>query len=106
MKNRYPTQKKKLTELARRIRSARLDAHLSQHSLGENIGVSDKSVSSYEQGRSTPPLDKLQKIADATNHPFAYFTEKDTTDATITSKILLIERELAEVKRLLKKARK
>ena len=99
-------QKKRLNDLARRIRSARLEAHMSQHGLGKSIGVSDKSVSAYEQGRSTPPFAKLKKIADATSHPLAYFTDENITEATITSKILMIERELAEVKKLLKKSTK
>ena len=102
------TQEKttKLSELAKRIRTARREARLSQQALGENIGVSDKSVSAYEQGRSVPPFDKLKKIAAQTNRPVSYFTEDNIDEATITTKLLSIERELAEVKKLLKKAKK
>ena len=53
---------KHLSELAIRIREARRNAHLSQDELGKYIGVSDKSVSAYEQGRSMPPINKLKKI--------------------------------------------
>ena len=98
-------QQKTLSELAKRIRSARTNAHLSQHELGANIGVSDKSISAYEKGRSQPPLDNLQKIASATNHPLAYFTDETTDASEISAKLQAIERELAEVKRLLKKAK-
>ena len=98
-------QKKVLSELAKRIRTARKNAHLSQHSLGESIGVSDKSISAYEKGRSQPPLDNLQKIADATQHPLAYFTDEKNDASEISAKLKSIERELAEVKRLLKKAK-
>ncbi|HWY79204.1 MAG TPA: helix-turn-helix transcriptional regulator [Candidatus Sulfotelmatobacter sp.] len=97
-------KKKSLTELARRIRSARENAHLSQNALGKSIGLSDKSISAYEKGRSQPPLKNLQRIADATNHPLAYFTQETPDDAAIAAKLLSIERELAEVKRLLRKA--
>ncbi len=97
-------QKKQLTELAKRIYSARSTAHLSQHALGESIGLSDKAISAYEKGRSQPPLENLRKIADATNHPLTYFTQEDNSDSEITTKLRSIERELAEVKRLLKKA--
>lgn len=99
-------KEKKLSELARRIRTARREARLSQQALGDNIGVSDKSVSAYEQGRSVPPFDKLKKIAVQTNRPVSYFTEDNIDEATITTKLLSIERELAEVKKLLKKAKK
>lgn len=92
---------KKLNELAIRIREARRNAHLSQDELGKQIGVSDKSVSAYEQGRSTPPINKLKKIAESTSHPLSYFTQEDNEEALMTSKLANIERELAEVKRLL-----
>jgi transcriptional regulator with XRE-family HTH domain len=97
---------KKLSELAIRIRNARREARLSQQALGDSIGVSDKSVSAYEQGRSVPPFDKLKKIAVNTNRPVSYFTEDNIDAATITTKLLSIERELAEVKKLLKAAKK
>ena len=97
---------KKLTELSQRIREARKNAHLSQDELGKFIGVSDKSVSAYEQGRSTPPISKLKKIAESTNHPFSYFTQEDNDEALLSSKLASIERELAEVKRLLLEAKK
>lgn len=97
--------KDELTELAKRIRSARSNAHLSQHALGESIGLSDKAISAYEKGRSQPPLENLRKIAGATRHPLTYFTQEENADVEITAKLLSIERELAEVKRLLKKAK-
>lgn len=101
-----PVRRENLNELAKRIRTARQEARLSQSALGKSIGVSDKSVSSYEQGRSTPPFAKLKKIAEATSRPISYFTQENTDDATIASKLLSIERELNEVKKLLKKAAK
>jgi len=97
--------KDELSKLAQRIRSARENAHLSQQELGSGIGVSDKSISAYEKGRSQPPLENLRKIADATRHPLTYFTQEDNTETAIEAKLLSIERELAEVKRLLKKAK-
>ena len=97
--------KDELSELAKRIRLARENAHLSQQTLGETIGVSDKSISAYEKGRSQPPLDNLRKIADATNYPLTYFTQEDNAEIAIAAKLQSIERELAEVKRLLKKAK-
>ena len=57
-------KEKSLSELAQRIRAARRNARLSQDELGKSIGLSDKSISAYEQGRSMPPLDKLKKIAE------------------------------------------
>lgn len=96
---------KKLSELANRIREARRRAHLSQDDLGKFIGVSDKSISAYEQGRSTPPIHKLKKIAEFTRYPLSYFTQEDNIDALLTNKLAAIERELSEVKKLLKETK-
>lgn len=98
-------QKKQLSELAQRIRAAREAVHLSQYALGHSIGLSDKAISSYEKGRSQPPLENLRKIAEATKHPLTYFTQENNEKSAIEAKLLSIERELAEVKRLLKKAK-
>jgi transcriptional regulator with XRE-family HTH domain len=95
-----------LSDLAKRIKNARVAARLSQADLASGIGVSDKSISAYEQGRSTPPFEKLKKIANVSNHPLAYFTEDDNQEASISSKLASIERELTEVKELLKKVKK
>ena len=94
-------KQKKLSELANRIREARRRAHLSQDDLGKYIGVSDKSISAYEQGRSTPPIQKLKKIAEFTRYPLSYFTQEDNIDAMLANKLASIERELHEVKKLL-----
>jgi transcriptional regulator with XRE-family HTH domain len=99
------SQEKKLDEIATRIRQARREAHLSQLELGTGIGVSDKSISAYEQGRSVPPFEKLKKIAEVTRHPLAYFTDDNINETTIAAKLQSIERELQEVKNLLKNAK-
>ncbi len=90
-------------QLSDRIKSARKSARLSQSELASKIGVSDKSISAYEQGRSTPPFGKLKSIASATNHPVGYFTEEDNGNAILASKLASIEKELIEVKKLLLK---
>lgn len=95
---------KLLTALQERVRRAREEAHLSQKELGDFIGVSDKSVSAYEQGRSTPPFEKLKKIAECTNRPITFFTEEEPNTSIIVNKLSLIEKEMAEIRDLLKNA--
>lgn len=90
-------------DLAIRIKTARKEARLSQQALANGIGLSDKSISAYEQGRSAPPFSKLKQIAQITDHPLSYFTDAFTDHDTIESTVLSIERELQEVKKLLKK---
>lgn len=89
-----------LTTLAQRIRNARTHARLSQSALGKTIGVSDRSVSSYEQGRSQPSVETLQKIAKATSTPVSFFTEGNNLEAVIVKKLTVIEKELNAIKKL------
>ena len=99
-------KKTELKEISRRIRDARLEAHLSQLELGKVLGVSDKSISAYEMGRSNPSFEKLKQIAAVTKRPMSYFTDESLDDATIVTKLLMIETELEEIKKLLQKSRK
>lgn len=90
-------------DIAKRIRQARQQAHLSQQDLGKAIGVSDKSISAYEQGRAVPPVNKLKKIASTTSHSLNYFTDEKVDQAIIASRLVKVEQELKQIKRLLKK---
>lgn len=97
------SDKGRLEELSRRIKKARREAHISQAELGQVVGVSDKAISSYEKGRSIPPFAKLKKIAQATEHTLAYFGDGEEIEVTITSKLSKIEKQLEEIRKLLKK---
>lgn len=94
----------KTVDIAKRIRQAREEAHLSQEELAQAVGVSDKSISGYEKGRATPPVNKLKKIAQSTNHPLNYFTDENIDQAAIESKLESIDKQLKEIKKLLQKS--
>jgi len=98
-----PQRQKALQVLAKRIHEAREEAQLSQASLAKSIGVSDKAISSYEKGRSTPPFEKLQKIAEITSRPLTFFTDEAALDSLIAAKLTTIEQQLQEIKELLRK---
>ena len=49
-----------------RVKAARRAAGLTQASLAEQIGRTTEAVSNIERGRSLPPLDLLEKIAELT----------------------------------------
>jgi len=89
--------------LSKKIRKARLEADLSQKALGKALKLSEKSISAYEAGRSTPPISVLEKIAKQTNKPFWYFSESDNIESTVMEKLLVIEKQLAELKQVLSK---
>jgi len=98
------SRQEELKLLSQRIRNARKEARLSQAELAFAIGVSDKSVSAYEQGRSQPPFEKLKKIAQCTKRPLGYFTDEETNESAIVAKLRSIEQELIEIKKLLHKS--
>ena len=105
-KQRDTEQQIERKKLANRIKEARESSHISQKELGDSIGVSDKSISSYEKARSMPPVEKLKKIALKTNKPLLFFTEEKTAKIDIVSKLNLIEKELQGIREILVKLQK
>jgi len=56
----------KLTKtICKRIKGFRHDQNLTQEELAEKVGVSRVYIGYVEQGRNTPSLDMLEKIAKA-----------------------------------------
>lgn len=56
-----------------RFKAARKELGLSQSDLADRIGVSRTIVSDWEQGRSSPAMDKFSAISQALEKPIAYF---------------------------------
>lgn len=76
----------KLEEVvALRMREAREAAGLSQEALGVLAGIEEATakvrISQYENGRHTPPLSMIEKIADALGKPVTWFICSDDTTA-------------------------
>lgn len=63
--------------IAARIVCARGDKGWSQQYLGDVIGVSQSSIQSYECGRRRPPVEKIEKMADALGVPVSYLVGID-----------------------------
>lgn len=90
--------------IGNQIRKARKEIGLSQKQLGHALKLSDKAVSSYEIGRSVPSFRVLRKISKVVYKPISYFDEETgNEDMDLAIKISTIEKELAEIKALLKK---
>lgn len=58
--------------------------HLKAIDVARGIGIYSGKLSDWKTGRSTPKLDKLQKIADFLNVPVSYFFE-DTLESTLSA---------------------
>jgi len=77
---------------------------ISQKQLAGHLRVSDKAVSSYEVGRTTPSFATIKKISKIVHKPITYFDEdSDPKDLDLQIKIKIVEKELLEIKKLLKK---
>jgi len=86
MKNKY----------GQKIRYLRNKFNLSQNRFGKKIGVSGKTISSYETGRSKPPFHILEKIAETFNTTFISITDKDKD--LISTKLHKLEEYLYDLK--------
>lgn len=88
--------------LGDRIKAAREEAKLSQLQVGVSLGVSDKTISGYESGRISPPIDKLQKLADLFKKPITFFLGTDPKDYKISSRLRAVEIMLRDIRRELR----
>ncbi len=91
--------------IGEKIKRARKAVGLSQKQLGEALRLSDKAVSAYEVGRATPTVDTLKEIGVVTHKPVSYFlNDSESDELELELKLATIEKELAEIKKLLKKS--
>ncbi len=79
----------RIKEFGLRLKNARQQKGLSQRGLGLALGLSDKTISSYESFRSYPNLDLLVRISDILDKPIEYFVS--------SSKEILIKEELRKI---------
>jgi transcriptional regulator with XRE-family HTH domain len=68
-------------ELGGRIREARASKGWKQRELASEVEVEPITVSRWERGATTPDLDVLRLVADATGKPLSYFVGGETDQA-------------------------
>lgn len=64
-------------ELGKRIRLRRVEQHISQSELADNLGVSFQQVQKYEKGVNRVGASRLQQIATALDVPVTFFYDDD-----------------------------
>lgn len=94
---------KKLEILGNKIKQARIAIGMSQKDLARYLGVTDKSVSSYEVGRIKPPVKITKRLSVLTQKPLSYFDTSSLSKEDLLAKLKAIEVEIGEIKKLLKK---
>ncbi len=83
--------------LGEKIQEAREKAGMSQRKLGILLGISDKTVSSYENNRTKPSVEILTRISKELKKPIGYFL--DETLVTTEDKISIINVKIQELKK-------
>jgi transcriptional regulator with XRE-family HTH domain len=79
----YPAKVAEAKEqLGERIRTARAAKGWKQKHLAAEVDVEPITVSRWERGATTPDLDVVGRIADATGKPVSYFVGGDADSAT------------------------
>lgn len=94
----------KKNNIGETIKKARKEIGMSQREFADVLEVSDKTVSSYEVGRAVPSFDMVRKMSKVLHKPISYFDDEDVSDdIDLQLRLNTIERELLEIKKLLKK---
>jgi transcriptional regulator with XRE-family HTH domain len=63
-----------------KLLNARITLNLSQTELAEKVGVSERSIYSYEQTGTLPRTSVLKRLADALNVSVSYLMDEEETD--------------------------
>jgi transcriptional regulator with XRE-family HTH domain len=69
-------------QLGNRIREARASKGWKQRELASEVEVEPITVSRWERGATTPDLDVLRLVADATGKPLSYFVAGEEAAAS------------------------
>jgi transcriptional regulator with XRE-family HTH domain len=88
-------------QVGSRIRDRRKELGLSQAALGTSIGVAFQQVQKYENGVNRVGASRLAAIAQALEVSIAYFFPEDDSKAGVASRIAILEKELARLRKLL-----
>jgi transcriptional regulator with XRE-family HTH domain len=71
---------RKRPPLGDKIRSARADRGWKQKHLAAEVEVEPITVSRWERGATTPDLDVLSLVAEATGKPLSYFVDEEPAE--------------------------
>ena len=88
--------------IAKQIKDIRHKTNLCQDRFGKKLGITGKTVSAYETGRSMPPLRVLDNISKEYNTPLLTIKEEQKTD--LANKIRIIQEYLNDVQAILTNA--
>src|SRR5215213_1793973 len=79
-------------QLGEKIKTARSDKGWKQKHLAAHVEVEPMTVSRWERGATTPDLDVLRLVAEATEKPLSFFVADDAPPAATEPAVRKLER--------------
>ena len=67
-----------------KLKAARKRRYLSQTELGKLIGVQTQTISNWENSKSKPNLETINKLCEALDVPLRYFISEEHVDYQLT----------------------
>lgn len=83
-----------------KIKEIRDGHNLSQERFAKRLGLSGKTISAYETGRTQPPLKVVEKIVEVYKTPIVSINTENRKD--LRERLILIEKEFENLKEILK----
>lgn len=81
-------------DLGIRIKNARLAVGLTQLQLALALGISDRSISAYENGKTFPQLENIFLLSEALEVPPTYFF---ANDQSLVQEIVDLKKRIKEL---------
>ena len=96
-----------MNEVKNRIRDLREDMDLRQIDVSKSTGIDQKTLSNYETGKTNPDSHAIIKLANffevTCDYLLGLSTENIRNSSDIIHKLNVIEKEIYDIKRFLKK---
>lgn len=87
-----------------RLKTLRIEKSLTQNQLAQELGLSNKTISVYEKGASSPTLDTLEKIAayfDVTvDYLIGYSDERNPKNSQLSKELHLTQDAISKIKQI------
>ncbi len=87
------------TNIGIKIKKIRDNYNLSQDRFGKKLGLSGKTISAYETGRTCPPLKIVERIVNNYNTPFINIREDEKTK--LQMKLESLQKEIIDIKEMI-----
>jgi PAS domain S-box-containing protein len=88
-------------ELGKKIKQARIQAHLTQAQLGKMVGRTGAAIAYKENGNRAVTTDILFEIAEATDKPISFFFQDEKANIEDQGQLLKIGNQIEQIKLML-----